>query len=84
MLAILLVAAWLGLFVSFDGLHWFAVKYRAQGVLHRFKAAAEPLLREWLTESGWLPEADEYYSYPVQRPDTLLLASQRRPVGQPA
>jgi hypothetical protein len=81
MLAITLIAAWLGLWSSYERLQWWGVQRRVRSVLPRFQAAAAPLIEEWPTEQGTLPEAGGFYAYPVRMPNTVLLYERR---GYPA
>lgn len=72
-LAVLLMAGWMGLVTSYERLDWWALQHRAPWSLPRFKLAAEPLLREWPTQSGSLPEAGTFQANPL----TLALTDHR-------
>ncbi|WP_417392812.1 hypothetical protein [Gimesia sp.] len=53
-----------------DNLLWHAVRYRVSNDLPRFQRALEPLLQEWPTKSGTLPEIGKYFAH-EERPGRL-------------
>lgn len=59
-LAVLLVAGWLGLWASYEDLWWSGARFRAWRRLSRFKASAAPLLRSWPNRVVELPGAGMY------------------------
>jgi hypothetical protein len=73
LLIVLVMCAWLSLWVSYRQLNEWAVLRRAKSALPRFELAAHSLSRHWPTEHGTLPEAGDFYAYPDKRPDLLAL-----------
>lgn len=53
-----------------DNLLWYAIRYRVSNDLPRFQRALEPLLQEWPTKSGTLPEIGKYFAH-EERPGRL-------------
>jgi hypothetical protein len=72
MLTVLLVCSWLGLYASYDRILWLGLRIRIERELPRFEKAAKPLIEEWPTENGALPEVGNYYAYPNREPEILL------------
>jgi hypothetical protein len=73
LLTVLVMCAWLSLWASYRQLNEWAVLRRAKSALPRFELAAKSLSQHWPTENGTLPEAGDFYAYPEERPDLLLL-----------
>jgi hypothetical protein len=72
-LAVCLVAAWLGFWQGYSRVEWIGLRLRAQRALPRFQAAAQPLLKVWPTLDGTLPEAGRFEVQPTKWPNTLFL-----------
>lgn len=59
-LALLLVAMWLGLWCSSDDIAWTGVMWRIKRIMPRLKADAHILVEAWPTESGTLPYSGDF------------------------
>lgn len=53
-----------------DTMLWYAARHRISNDLPRFQRALEPLLQEWPTKSGTLPEIGKFFAH-EQRPGKL-------------
>lgn len=76
MLATALVAAWLGLAVSYQSLDWFGFKFRIKRELPSLKAIAARLREAWPRDGGTLPGLGDY-QVDASAPDYLLIGGSR-------
>ena len=75
MLMTALVAGWFSLFVSYDRLAWWGMRFRVTREVPRFKEVATQLQYRWPTKNGSLPQMGDYVMTTRNGSDKMLFTT---------